>query len=78
MEIQPVPNHPQTPISGLSGIQLKRSFLLSVQAASIRYANLKAMHIESMSDEEVDRLVHDLLVGQNNLDLIADKIETEG
>lgn len=77
MDIQEVPNHPQTPIEGLTGIALKRSFLLSLQVASIRYQNIRAMHIDSMDNEAVERLVSDLIVEQNNLDLLANKIEEE-
>jgi hypothetical protein len=64
-----------TPISEMGHMQLRRSFLMSIQAIRLRYQELMERPIHSMSDEEVNRAIHDLFVGEANISTMADRIE---
>lgn len=66
-----------TPIAGLSGIDLKRSFLMSLQHYRSLTDKIIASNVPSLTDNEVERLVHDLIVSDDNLDMMCTKIEGE-
>jgi predicted ATPase len=65
------------PIAMMSGSELQRSFLLSLQEWHKRNEEIDALDVSKLDDAGVERLVRDTLVMQGNLAAVAAKCAVE-
>lgn len=65
------------PIAQMTGPELQRSLLYSVREWEARIEYIKGVQVHDLSDDDVERLVRDMIVHGNNLDQVVDKISLE-
>lgn len=65
-----------TPIEGLTGIELERSFLMGLQEWRHQLDYLHDSNVQEWSDEEVEMFVRNLGVLDANLEQMYSKIES--